>query len=84
MSGPGRLTQAFGIDRRHNEIDLLSGGSELSIIQTDYEPEIEISQRIGIAVGKGDELMRRYVDGKYIDWVTRHRFNSRRFRGHPE
>ena len=84
LAGPGRLTKAFGIDGRHNEIDLLSPLSELHIRTTDVKPEIGISCRIGIAPGKGDELLRRYVDLNHLEWATRHSVNSRTFRGHKK
>jgi DNA-3-methyladenine glycosylase len=80
MSGPGRLTKAFGIDSRYNATDLLKRGNVLSIAQTDYTPEIEVTRRIGIAAGKGDELERRFVDLKLKEWVTQHRINTWRFR----
>ena len=81
MSGPGRLTQAFGIDEQYNTIDLLATSSPVKIVESNYEPEVGVTRRIGIAPGKGDELMRRYVDRKLIEWVTRHPFNSQTFRG---
>jgi DNA-3-methyladenine glycosylase len=82
MSGPGRLTSAFGIDSRHNEIDLLAGENLISIVTTSHLPEVEVTKRIGIATGKGDELLRRYVDLKSKEWATRHRINTWSFRGH--
>jgi DNA-3-methyladenine glycosylase len=82
LAGPGRLTKAFGIDSRFNEMDILSQSSELNIVSTKQVPAIGVSPRIGNAAGKGDELMRRYVDLNYLDWVTRHAFNSVIFRGH--
>lgn len=80
MSGPGRLTKAFGIDSRHNLIDLLSTDHVVAIVQTSEVPEVGISRRIGIAKGKGDELLRRYVDLRHKDWVTRHSINAWTFR----
>ena len=81
LAGPGRLTKAFAIDSRHNSIDLLSRGSEIHIQSTDTEPDIGISCRIGIAQDKGDELLRRYVDLNFLEWVTKHSINSWTFKG---
>ncbi len=82
LAGPGRLTQSFGINSVHNQCDLLNSDSDLSVIQTGYVPDIVVSRRIGIAIGKGEGLARRYVDAHLIDWATRHPFNSQTFRGH--
>ena len=76
LSGPGRLTKAFGIDHRHNMLDLLDEKNPLKIVRSDYRPIIGVSRRIGIAIGKGDELLRRYVDTQHIAWATHHPFNS--------
>jgi len=84
LAGPGRLTQAFGINSDHNQCDLLNPNSPLSIIQTGYVPDIVISRRIGIAVGKGEELERRYVDAHLMEYATRHPFNSQTFRGQDD
>lgn len=80
LSGPGRLAQAFGLDNRFNAVDLLNPGSEVQILRNRYEPEIGVSPRIGIAIGKGEELPRRFIDVKLIRWATRHKLNNTIFR----
>ena len=75
LSGPGRLAKAFGIGPQHNMVDLFGDSNELRIERGRYSVKVGISPRIGIAVGKGDELMRRYVDTSSKQWVTKHRFN---------
>ena len=45
-SGPGKLTQALGIKRKHYNIDLC--GNELYIETTDLAPEIATTKRINI------------------------------------
>lgn len=55
-SGPGNLTQALGIDMRHNLIDLASGALRLEDHGHDV-CEVVYSPRIGIRVGT-DRLWR--------------------------
>jgi len=47
-AGPGRLTMAMGITRRHNHLDVTSG--ELTVRRAPAEPveEIAVSPRIGV------------------------------------
>jgi DNA-3-methyladenine glycosylase len=63
-SGPGRLGQAFGIDRSQDGDDLVRG--TLRILDDGVAPPARpgVSRRIGLAAGKGDELPYRfYVPG---------------------
>ena len=59
-SGPGKLTQAFGITKKHNNFCLLSG--ELQIHNSREKPEILTSTRIGLSAGKDLEL-RYFIAG---------------------
>jgi DNA-3-methyladenine glycosylase len=59
-NGPGKLTRAFGIDRRHNGLDLT--GDELFIEDSDERVEVAESTRIGISKGK-NKMLRFYVKG---------------------
>jgi DNA-3-methyladenine glycosylase len=59
-SGPGKLTQAFGITRKHNNLSLLEG--LIHVCNSRIKPEISTSTRIGLSVGKELEL-RFYVKG---------------------
>ena len=63
-AGPGRLGQAFAVDRSFDGISLLRG--PLRIVDDGTPPpEVPgVSRRIGLAPGKGDELPYRfYVRG---------------------
>ncbi len=63
-SGPGRLGQAFGVDRVHDGLDLVRG--EIRIADDGVAPPARpaVSVRIGLGPGKGDErLYRFYVEG---------------------
>ena len=74
-SGPARLAQAMGIDRRHNGASLLRGGAFWCVEDretADYRKK-EISQtvRIGLGEGRGEEIPWRFV-------VPGHPYASRR------
>ena len=63
-SGPGRLGQAFGVDRTHDGLDLVRG--EIRIADDGVAPPARpgVSVRIGLAAGKGEaRLYRFYVEG---------------------
>ena len=53
-SGPGKLTQAFGITKKHNNLSLFDG--PIQIYNSKIKPEIVTSTRIGLSVGKELEL----------------------------
>jgi len=54
-NGPGKLTKAFGIDKRHNGLDLTK--NELFIEDSSLERgEISVSTRIGLSKGKNKKL----------------------------
>jgi DNA-3-methyladenine glycosylase len=53
-SGPGKLTQAFGITLQHNNLSLLEG--DLRIFDSSEKPEILCGRRIGLSAGKELEL----------------------------
>lgn len=69
LSGPGKLTAAFGIDRRFDRTSLLEG--ELRIEYGDPPAKILIGTRVGLAQGKGDDLPWRFVDAGALRWVSR-------------
>lgn len=57
-SGPGKLCQAFGIDRRHNGISLLDGEIQVLVPIADEKLKISVTKRIGIT--KATNLRRRF------------------------
>jgi DNA-3-methyladenine glycosylase len=59
-SGPGKLGQAFGVDRVWDGADLVRGA--LRIVDDGVSPPSRPgrSRRIGLGTGKGDELILRY------------------------
>ena len=63
-AGPGRLGQAFGVDRSHDGLDLVRG--PIRIVDDGLAPPAHpgVSPRIGLAPEKGDEFPYRfYVAG---------------------
>lgn len=69
-SGPGKLCQAFGIDRRHNGISLVDGEIQLLVPLADRRPDISVTKRIGIT--RAADLRRRFAV-KGSRWVSRGR-----------
>jgi DNA-3-methyladenine glycosylase len=59
-NGPGKLTQAFGINKKYNNLALLDG--KLQIHDSRKKPEIQTSRRIGLSAGKELEL-RFFIKG---------------------
>jgi DNA-3-methyladenine glycosylase len=63
-NGPGKLTKAFGIDKRHDGLDLTE--DELFIEDSNERVEVVESTRIGISKGKS-KLLRFYIeDNKFV------------------
>lgn len=63
-NGPGKLTRAFGIEKRHNGLDLTRGN--LFIEESDDKFEIVNTTRIGLSKGK-EKLLRFYVkDNEFV------------------
>jgi DNA-3-methyladenine glycosylase len=51
-SGPGKLCQALGIDRRHNGADLVGGGGGVVVLDDGTPPpSATCSSRIGLSAG---------------------------------
>ena len=67
-SGPGKLCQAFGIDRRHNGISLIDGEIQVLVPSAGVRQEISVTKRIGIT--RAADLRRRFAV-KGSRWVSR-------------
>ena len=49
VSGPGRLTRAFGITRAHNGLPVFETGGAITVRDNGWQPgEIQVTPRIGI------------------------------------
>lgn len=71
LSGPGKLCQAFGIDRMLNGQDLFSVESPIHLEPGELVSDVRVGPRIGLAKGMGDDLPWRYCDGNNLAWVSR-------------
>ncbi len=60
LSGPARLTEAFGIDGTLDGSDLVAGPLQILDDGTP-PPEPVMTTRIGLARGRGDDLLLRYL-----------------------
>ena len=59
-SGPGKLGQAFGVDRACSGADLVRG--RIRIVDDGVAPPVRpgVSHRVGLGVDKGEELLLRF------------------------
>lgn len=71
LSGPGKICQAYGIDRSVNGLDLLDLNQPLRLESGPSVNNITVSTRIGLAKGCGDELPWRFCDGDSLEWVSK-------------
>jgi DNA-3-methyladenine glycosylase len=71
LSGPGKLTAAFGISGEDDGIDLFDPQSPLRLEPGSPAGEVLTGPRIGLAQGKGDELPWRFVDEAGLRWCSR-------------
>ncbi len=63
-NGPGKFTQAFGIGKKHNGLDVTKG--KLYFESTNEKPEIITTTRIGLSAGQ-DLKLRYYIkDNKFV------------------
>lgn len=64
-SGPARLAQAMGISKPHDGASLLRGGSfycaEDDVTEAMRAGEVAQTVRVGLSVGRGDEIPWRFV-----------------------
>ena len=63
-NGPGKLCQAFGITKEHNNLSLLNG--DLRIHNSREKPEVATSTRIGLSAGQELELRFFVKDSKFV------------------
>lgn len=70
LSGPGKIAQAFEIDRRDYGLDLLDPSSELRLEPGHQIVDVVAGPRVGLAVGKGEELPWRFASREHLRWVS--------------
>ena len=69
LSGPAKICAAFEIDREQNGINLFRK-TGLRIEKGEEPAQILHGTRIGLAKGKGDKHLWRFVDGAALRWVS--------------
>jgi DNA-3-methyladenine glycosylase len=69
--GPGRLAAAFGLDRRHDGLDLCAAGSELWLAAGAPAASIGASVRIGVSLAADRELRFFVPDSAYVSGPRR-------------
>jgi len=63
-NGPGKLTQAFGITKKHNNLSLLKG--PIQVLDNKKNYETACSTRIGLTEGKDLELRFFIKDNAFV------------------
>ena len=71
LSGPGKITAALRINKKHNSIDLLNPHSPIKIEPGTCVNNIKQDTRIGLAQGKGDHLPWRFIDADEMKWASK-------------
>jgi len=71
LSGPGKLTAAFGITGDDDGAMMLDQSRDFRIEPGELITDIEVGTRIGLATGKGDGLPWRFMDRNRMRWVSR-------------
>ncbi|MBI3722321.1 MAG: DNA-3-methyladenine glycosylase, partial [Fimbriimonas ginsengisoli] len=69
LSGPGKLTAAFGIDRADDGCDLLGGRGPLRLEPGVPPARIVTGSRIGVTDGR--EHLWRFIDADALPWASR-------------
>jgi DNA-3-methyladenine glycosylase len=67
-NGPGKLTQAFGITKKHNNLSLIDG--PLYVFDNRQNYEIASATRIGLSEGKELELRFFIKNNKFVSRVN--------------
>jgi len=70
LSGPGKLCAALGITREFEGCDLLDINSPIHILQSQKNIGYVVGPRIGLAQGKGENTLWRFVDAAEILWAS--------------
>lgn len=71
LNGPGKLAAAFGLDRSYDGVDLLDASAPLRLVPGRPVSRILVGPRVGLAAGKGDRFLWRFVDADERAWVSR-------------
>ncbi len=76
LSGPGKITQALGITREMDGVDLFDPNGDWRIEVAEQPSAFYRSRRVGLAEGKGDETLWRFISVGSERWASRPRPSS--------
>jgi len=71
LSGPGKVCAALALNANHYGLDLLDPKSPVRLEPGTPPSDIIVSTRIGLAPGKGDDQLRRYLDASSLEWCSK-------------
>ena len=71
LSGPGKLAQGLALGTADNGQDLLSPDGRVRLVPSLHRRDVFATTRIGLAVGKGENLPWRFVDTELAAWASR-------------
>ncbi len=72
LRGPGKLARAYGLDRRHDGLSLFDEKGYLRLVQPDFSRMEPLqSRRVGLTVGRGDDLPWRFILQERLHWASR-------------
>lgn len=71
LSGPGKLCSALGLSGQHNRTDLLDASSPIRLETGTAPRRVAVTTRVGIAPGKGDDKLWRFIDYDAMKWASR-------------
>ncbi|CAN5525966.1 DNA-3-methyladenine glycosylase [soil metagenome] len=70
LSGPGKLAQAFAITGADNDHNLIFDPAFKIIAPPARTKNITIGPRVGLAKGKGEATLWRFIDAERADWAS--------------
>lgn len=71
LSGPGKIAAALGLDGGHSGLDMLGGTGPLQLVVCGPVKKVLAGTRIGIAPGRGEDRVWRFVDEQMARWASR-------------
>ncbi len=75
LSGPGKFTQALGLNGANYGNDVFEPHSQVRLILPIKPPRIITTTRIGLAPHKGAEIPRRFLDADELKWSSTPKIN---------
>lgn len=70
LNGPGKICAAYQLNQAHYGINALDPNSDVQVIAPNKPTPYVQSTRIGLAPGKGDDFIWRFIDAENISWAS--------------